>query len=332
MSSKSQNTPDKKEWDKEKVLQNIMENYRKLEESIVKQLFFTMDNHGATIGALREDIWKSFFEQIVPKKFRVERSVFIIDSNFYETDNEKQKKGAKCGISKEVDIAIFDESYTPYIFQFGRIKFIPIEAVAAVIECKSTSRDKEKLVDWSDSIKKLQTSTDSIARLAHCISIQPPITQKATRPIMINCYLNSKEDNKNENEAIDGLFDIVLKANKKPERIFIKFPNRDKTSIGDWFAKLNLVGNNKIKMEDYMGIKKDNPNYNKFLENFQNTMNRDIKNYTVKYQDGDEISLLSFNFMFNQLLMLINNPILFPHKAYVDMFNKVRKPKEEGNE
>ncbi|MFU0827854.1 MAG: hypothetical protein ACFWTJ_10050 [Lachnoclostridium sp.] len=321
------------EWDKEKVLQDIMENYRKLEKSLVEQLFFTLHNHGTTIGTLREDIWKSLFDRIVPKKFRVERSVFIIDSNFYKKTDEKYKKDSKIGISKEVDIAIFDESYTPYIFQFGRIKFIPIEAVAAVIECKSTSRVKEQLEHWTNSIKALKTSTNSIVRLANCISIEPPQTQIATRPIMINCYLSNEEEK--EPKEIDSLFDIVLRADEEKKRIFVKFPNHDETSIGDWFIKLNHANNtkDKVNLKNYsrlQGREESKENYKKYLDMFNATMNRDITKYTVKYKNGDEVSLLSFNFMFNQLLMLINNPILFPHKAYVDMFCKVSEP--ERNE
>ena len=41
------------------------------------------------------------------------------------------------------------------------------------------------------------------------------------------------------------------------------------------------------------------------------------KQFTVK-----DNNLLSFIFQLNQLLMLINNPLLFPHQSYVDLFNK----------
>jgi hypothetical protein len=36
--------------------------------------------------------------------------------------------------------------------------------------------------------------------------------------------------------------------------------------------------------------------------------------------NGKESSLLTLIFQLNQLLMIINNPMLFPHKAYVEMF------------
>ena len=97
-----------------KTIEKIKENYKKMEKNYVNQLFF-QTTHGSTIGRYREKIWEEMFESIVPKKFVIEQSVFIIDS--------------KGNVSNEVDLAIFDEMYTPYVFRYGEIKFIPIEAV-----------------------------------------------------------------------------------------------------------------------------------------------------------------------------------------------------------
>lgn len=130
------------------IITQIKDNYVQLEQSITKQLKMAAAKHHVTSGTFREDIWKSMFEQIIPKKFSIEQSVFIIDS--------------EGGVSKEVDLAIFDEQYTPYIFRYGRIKYIPIEAVAVVIQCKSKNLSTKDLVEWSRSISKLKTSLKSI--------------------------------------------------------------------------------------------------------------------------------------------------------------------------
>lgn len=115
-----------------KTIQSILKNYSHLEESIAFQLSLSA-NHPPTTGACREKIWMSLFRQIIPRKFSIEQGVFIIDS---------------CGnISQEVDLAVFDEQYTPYIFNYSNIKFIPIEAVAMVIQCKSTSIDRKKVIE-----------------------------------------------------------------------------------------------------------------------------------------------------------------------------------------
>lgn len=77
-----------------KFIEDIRNNYRKLERELVTQLSYQVE-HDVTTGTNREEIWVDFFERIIPKKFNIARSVFIIDSN------------SEC--SKEVDIAIYDE-------------------------------------------------------------------------------------------------------------------------------------------------------------------------------------------------------------------------------
>lgn len=282
-----------------KTICNILENYVQNEKALVNQLYFKT-SHGATIGGFREDIWRGMFEQIVPKKFVIEQSVFIIDS---------------CGrVSNEVDLAIFDETYTPYIFRYGRLKFLPIEAVAVAIECKSKSLDNEKLKKWAESIAALKTSCKSYTRTIREIIIgeinQSP-TQSATRPLRILCCLN--EGIVNEKFASgDKLFDIVVRAvNEKEQRLTIEI-DEEKKNLQKWYLELNhavcrsedaIKGSeniSSIKMEDYQ-------------------VNCQCKNEAV------QVALLTLNLQLNQLLMLINNPILFPHMAYAEMFNKFGK-------
>ena len=91
-------------------------------------------------------MWESLFKMVVPRKYCIEQGVFIIDAFGHK--------------SREVDLAIFDELYTPYIFNYGKIKFIPIEAVAAVVQCKGEFPDKKAIESWEESISALTTSMD----------------------------------------------------------------------------------------------------------------------------------------------------------------------------
>lgn len=122
-----------------------------MEKSIVTQLLLETPKHHPTTGAYREGVWRSLFEMIVPRKFCIDQSVFIIDSFGH--------------ISNEVDLAIFDEMDTPYIFNYGNIKFIPIEAVAVVVQCKSKTLKKDNIREWVGSIKDLKTSLNSVLRI-----------------------------------------------------------------------------------------------------------------------------------------------------------------------
>lgn len=292
-----------KEEGKEEIRQNairaIIDNYVQNEKALVNQLFFKA-SHGSTIGGFREEIWKGMFEQIIPKKFVIEQSVFIIDS--------------EGNISNEVDLAIFDETYTPYIFRYGKLKFIPIEAVAVVIECKSTSLDKKNLESWVERIKALKTSPDSYVRMVAEVYVglddKRKRTQTSTRPMRILCCLNEECKDHCKND-----FDVVIRANEKKECLSIMIDD-SKDNLYSWYESLNHADD---KMKESI----------KEIDNIDKVQGVKLKDYEVYHKDK-LVSLLTFNLQLNQILMMINNPILFPHKAYAQMFNRCKEDGKNG--
>ena|SRR5690606_857711 len=280
----------KSKEDKQKnILNNIKCNYKKLEQSIVNQLYFKVDNHHLTAGHNREKIWMKLFKQIIPKKFAIKQGVFLIDSN--------------SKVSKEVDIAIFDEQFTPYVFNYEDICFIPIEAVAVVIQCKSKSVNTSDINTWLSEIKDLKGELGGVARMAGFIaSISTPTsTQKITRPFSILCHLQA------ENYSNSGAYDLDIAASET--KLSIKW-NDSLKNLSDIFKKLNGLND-----EEFDKISKkidwDIP----------------LKNLEVKSNP-----ILSLIFQLNQVLMLINNPMLFPHKAYVEMFRALPETDEIKSE
>jgi len=305
------------------VITKIVENYEWLEKSIASQLRLSA-KHPGTTGNHRELTWKKVFERIVPKKFSIEQGVFIIDHTGE--------------VSNEVDLAIFDEQYTPYIFQYNSLKFIPIEAVSVVIDCKSTSLDKKALTKWLESINKLQTGNKYIARMATHVMVgegltckvndekgaedgnqeanksKPLSTQTATRPIKILCHTSDEEINAR------GSYDSLLKSeigfDFSIQAIDNNFKITENDTIGNlekWCLALNHH-NSKLNNE-------------KSVENIEK-LKMDLSKYEIR-KEGKEISLMSLTFKLNQLLMLINNPILFPHRDYVEMFNNHLNPESD---
>lgn len=297
--------------DKGKYLEHIKDNYLTMGNDIVNQLKYICDQP-TTQGSNREEIWKSMFERIIPQKFNIERGVFIVDS--------------KGNISNEVDLAIYDEQYTPYIFKYGMIKFVPVEAVAAVVECKSKSQKKEDLKPWCEKIKELETGEHVVVRMASQIVTETSSrTQESTNPLKILCYITGtdKSEERNREEVKQKFweceFDIVISADEKND-IRIDF-NKVYEDLLDWHIRCNMY-----KKFDYAGEYKKK--YKSSLlpldakpgeENksaIKDLSEQKLDNYKVK---GNE--LMSFVFQFNQILMLINNPIFFPHMDYVKMFS-----------
>lgn len=305
--NKGQNTSN--EMSSETIITNIISNYQHLERSIVEQLALSNKLHGPTTGTIREDIWLQLFDMIIPKKFVIEHSVFIIDS-FGR-------------VSGEVDLAIVDNMYTPYIFQYGRLKFIPIEAVAAVVECKSTAPKYDILEKWHKDIAALRTSRKSIVRMATGMIIEGnsngspgTSTQTSTRPIRIFCGY----DTSCSLDKLQKKFDFVLIAHlndngDKNIDVFVTPPNKQKTNnLKAWYESLNHND------EHYKEQIKDCPE----LDNFC------LENLCIA-SEKTKVSLLTFNFQLNQLLMLINNPILFPHLSYAQLFNGNRKKDDQNH-
>ena len=305
---------------KEKMLKDtirkIERNYRDLEASLVNQLNLETPNHQYTTGTYREIVWKGLFEMMIPKKYCIEQGIFIIDSYG--------------NMSKEVDLAVLDETYTPYIFNFGKIKFIPIEAVSVVIQCKSKVQRESMKIDlkeWGESIDALKTSLDSVSRTISELvdnndiklaldKVRNGMTQTSTRPIKILCATGISNPIK---KSLADEFDIFLYIKEKH---LIKDINRESIDFLQWNDLLNHSGYGRYseEEEEYRKLRKKDRTGMKSGESIGS---RNLSDLRVTNQAGDENIILSLTFQLNQLLMLINNPMLFPHRAYAKCFTRI---------
>lgn len=314
------------------IIKKLAENYGELEHSLVNQLLLEVPNHHPTGGSYRESVWSSLFEMIIPKKYCIEQGVFIIDSYG--------------NISNEVDLIIFDEMYTPYIFNYGKIKFIPIEAVAAVVQCKSKSVVGTEVLKWKRSIDKLLTSIDAVARMATNITdndytmknieenkkINPNrVTQTATRPISIFCAVTEMNEIP---KSIKRNFDLILAVDRENRRLQ-KYMEREGDSLSKWNTSLNhaLEDDSLYRTSILTTEKWKRKKIIKMIPEDQ----REHLLGELKVQETNkdrEHILLSLIFQLNQLLMVLNNPMLFPHRAYAKLFNTVlsQSPQQGGPE
>ncbi|OEF97137.1 DUF6602 domain-containing protein [Desulfuribacillus alkaliarsenatis] len=300
--------------DKNNAFEKIYKNYKYLNNMMVEEMEIA-SLHGGVTGNYREEMWIELFRSMIPKKFSMAQGVMIIDS--------------MGKVSKEVDIAVYDEQYTPYVFNYNTLKFIPIEAVAIVIECKSTSYDTENLKGWAKVIDDLTPNPTGIARFATGFSCGITNgTQSRTRPIKIFTAIKGLEKEKTfedlEKDLSDSFDFIVMQKKQAGQSNFFKLltPNENK-SLGWWGRYLNkgncdgdketpLVINGRVRgSEKY--------EYLKFCSCETSILNK-LKVLKVKNNP-----LLTLNLQLNQLLMLINNPMLFPHIAYANKFNEIAK-------
>lgn len=331
----------------EKAFEVIMDNSLYMNTMMINQLEI-MSAHSGLTGNFREKMWQAFFRSIIPQKYSLAQGVIIIDSYGNQ--------------SKEVDIAVFDEQYTPYVFQYDMIKFIPIEAVSLVISCKSKSLDAKDLTDWSDSIDKLCTSQAGITRTISGLSIgYTNSAQTGTRPIKI--LAATKEYVKDDPDTITKLKDyydfiIIEKIREKGSyKTFELTVSDGERTLGDWYRKLNHhvpkpeaadqdqdttaeqpAATNELDirvLEDLWNQAKDTVSKEDLLEIVEGPTNKSYIQLSImnslKELEIPGNPLLTLNLQLNQLLMLINNPMLFPHYAYAKRFNKILEGGSDGN-
>ena len=287
------NTPESK--NQIRAYANILHNYSYLN----KKLAIETRNALCHSRDAARDLWLSFLRNIIPMKFSIDKNVIIMDS-----------KGKQ---SEELDLVVYDEQYIPYVFQYHSVKYVPIEAVSVVVKLHhqdgGQSRATEDWDHWFDSIN-LNPCPYGIARFAtnYKTGIANP-TQLATRPIRVFISTANIEGRQPLEDKISGIFDFLLYL--KPgadgtERFELNVP-KELDHLEQWAEKLNGVN---VKDKWSPKINKDGP-------------------LTLSGLQIDGNPLLTLNFQLNQLLMLINNPMLFPHYAYAKLFQDIEREESE---
>ncbi len=96
-------------------------------ESLQKQMLAQLSTnrefiiHPTSKGDALEDVWIQWLRKFLPNRYCVEKAI-IIDS--------------LGNLSNQIDVVIFDQQYTPFVFSQNGIHYIPAEGVYAVFEVK----------------------------------------------------------------------------------------------------------------------------------------------------------------------------------------------------
>ena len=94
-------------------LQNQMEAYLNTNRANIE--------HAVTKGDALENVWIEWLRKYLPNRYSVDKAI-IIDSNG--------------SLSDQIDLVIYDQQYTPFVFTQNGVHYIPAEGVYAVFEVK----------------------------------------------------------------------------------------------------------------------------------------------------------------------------------------------------
>lgn len=265
---------------KEDVVKMLKSNFTELERH-TRHLLNMKVFHHSTDGSNREDIYADVLREFISDKYEIAQNVFIIDSNGK--------------ISKEVDIAIYEKTYIPYIFKKGNLKVLPIEGVFAVVQAKSDIKytDKTDLEKWTDSITQLNNKCGEYSgSILKKISEKLPVDRKYKPLTILMAFDDRKSKEQTNDENLRNIFDYTILFTQEDVRVIESKENIDE--------KLNDVWDEADKES------------------------RTAWFYTPKGQQD----LLYFYFQLNKYLLIINNPHPFPLTEYSNLLYGENTEKE----
>lgn len=107
--------------------------------------------HSGILGAVNENHWIDVFKSYLPARYAVDPGI-VIDS-----DGKT---------SKQIDIVIYDRHFTPVLLSQQQHRYIPAEAVYAIIEAKPEI-NKDNLTDASEKAASVRALKRTSIEITH---------------------------------------------------------------------------------------------------------------------------------------------------------------------
>jgi hypothetical protein len=138
----------------------------------MKQLFLSMQNemlaklttirtfvpHPGTKGNVTESEWINWLRTYLPKRYSVDQA-FVVDNTG--------------DLSDQIDLVIYDQQYTPFVFYYEGVKYIPAESVYAIFEVKQ-SLNKEHILYAAEKAESVRTLKRTSVPIIHAGGTYPP--------------------------------------------------------------------------------------------------------------------------------------------------------------
>jgi len=133
--------------------------FQSLQEKMLADLHMTgVMSHPGDKGESTELNWKNLLENHLPKRYSVTKGK-VVDY----LGNE----------SEQIDIIVYDRQYSPLVFNYNGVEYIPAESVYAVFEVKQNlSKDHiDYAIKKAESVRKLERTS---APIVYSTGLKPP--------------------------------------------------------------------------------------------------------------------------------------------------------------
>ncbi|MAP53886.1 MAG: hypothetical protein CL605_03195 [Altibacter sp.] len=145
--------------------------------------------HSGSKGDALENAWIDWLRKYLPNRYSVDKAI-VIDSNGDTSD--------------QIDIVIYDNYFTPFIFSQNGFHYIPAEGVYAVFEVKPDIADFSKKmtnIEYAgrkiESVRKLKRTTTDI------ISVGKLQEARGLTKIVGGILTSTKSGERNNNDTLE---------------------------------------------------------------------------------------------------------------------------------
>ncbi len=199
-----------------------------LQKQMISQLNTNREfiTHPGSKGDSLENAWIEWLQKYLPNRYSVDKAI-VIDSNG--------------NTSQQIDIVIYDNWFTPFIFSQNGFHYIPAEGVYAIFEVKPDISGSSECItniqyaaDKIESVRKLKRTTTSI------ISVGQKQSPRGLTKIVGGILTSTKSGSKTSNETLkkhlkaqSGLKSIDFGCIADYGSFFVDYEGQENTDITD---------------------------------------------------------------------------------------------------
>lgn len=114
--------------------------------------------HAPTKGDASELNWIKWLKEYLPKRYKVDKA-FLIDCNN--------------NLSDQIDVVVYDQQYTPFVFNQDGAIYIPVESVYAIFEVKQ-DLSKDYIIYAGKKAASVRALHRTSAHVYHVDGCSPP--------------------------------------------------------------------------------------------------------------------------------------------------------------
>lgn len=211
---------------------NIGELFNSLQNQMIAQLNTNREfiEHPGSKGDSLENTWIEWLRKYLPNRYCVDKAI-VIDH--------------KGNLSHQIDLVIYDQHYTPFVFTQNGIHYIPAEGVYAVFEVKP-ELNKEYIEYAGDKIESvrtlLRTSTNIIDRGR---TFEPRSLTKILGGVLTSVSAIQEGTIKKHLESLKGLKSIDLGCSVASGCFYVDYLNDEDTKINDFNERITKYYENR---------------------------------------------------------------------------------------